>query len=325
MRIIDVSTLPYRDGIAIVNEQGVFYEQIQTDCEKTWENYNLINQNSGSLEVDKKNKMDFFNHLGQAKHENELALVTLDLCRKNVLREENVIETGEEAVNIKRFIIGEVVKIISNRRKELQENIKVEIRGFEELKNLPYECNFDNKQLKICTSPYNHIAYGEQEYFNTVYRTQGLYCTIYYESMILTGFYKPDIENVFEDLEFFNIESKIIGEYSNHYVKVVISYESNGIDAHNEVCKSFLSELYSKTDVQVLLIDLPIYISRYVLDQLLHTATEKQLIYDKSTEFLCDGLPKVFYVLTESHVIKNVRDGFYFKIFIDGKLLKCNV
>lgn len=323
MKTINVSNLPYRDDIVLLNEQGVFYEQPQSEAEKSWEKYILNNQNKDNEQNKIKDKAEFNNFINMAKQENELALVTSDLCKKGILKEVEVTESSEDYGNIKNFIIKEVRKIASLRLKELNENVEEEKRVYEEIKNLPYECKLEDGQLKIFTSPYNFLCYCNNN-FSTDFKTNGLVCEIHFKDIVLKGFYKPEIKNIFEDLEFFDVENKIKGTFIHNNIKVVISEEKqeNIINLDNEICKCLLSELYYGGEIQQLICQIPIFISRYFLNKLILDETIKEIIKIKSSEVFHDNLSSLFYVVTENNVYKVERSLSDFKIFKNGKLIK---
>lgn len=308
---LDISEFVVENEALAATESGVIYNGPRSGIEEAWDRLALHYMNRASKESRPEvSEKEFYTHLAHARAENENAVTMYNLCG-TVLRTYESHEHLEELGNIKNHIARELGTMLDKRISELEDNIQEEDRVFQEVRGHKREVKVSRSQLQIYTGPLEYVEFGAGNYS----KATGLSCKIQFKGMEVSGYYRKPFSNPFEEHGVFLLEDRLIGKYEKLGLTVLIQRER--MESSNEVCAGLLSELFCGRDIWELIPKLPVFISRFYLRGIIEKCVKRELI-ETDTKALCDGVSSVFYVKTESFVVKVDRSDNDMTIFING-------
>lgn len=302
------------NNIVSATEQELVYEFPRNRMQEVWDKLGVYYSNKSKEE----NKTDlqleeFYNMLYKAKQENEVAAETFKLMQQTVLKSYPSSEYKEQHVDIKETIRMDVLKILGNRLEELERNIVEEEKVYKQLKEINFDVRVTNQTLRVYTSPFDSVEFKpESEDYAADDQNDGLFCVLKFKDQEYRGFHKTTTRNKYEKVDY----KKYEGCYESTNVKISLQNEYS--EQRNPVCDAIIYEVVSGRSIKAIFSAIPVLLSRFHLSNLLSTMKVKKILETK-TEKLEDGLSAVFYVITDSGVIKLQRESDSFDVYLNGK------
>lgn len=320
MKKVQISDFLIQNDILTTNETGVFYDCPKSEIEKTWEllvDFYLEKQKKE--DKDELNTLEFSNLVLAARNEHESATVTFDLCDKSILKEINITEIQNDYANIKLNIVESTKASLNYFKSQLNSAIEEERRVYKEIRDIPNETTIEDLQLKVNVGSLKYVNFDIEENIEH----EGLICKIQYKENTYQGFYKFDFKSKFQYLQDLNNAKLFIGVYKYPNMCVELGFSQN-MEYDNPVCKAVIDQLISGNNMEDIVSKIRIYISRFMVSNILRKYKERRLVMDRKYDIQCDSLTEVFYVITESGVINVDRRDGDIRIYINGNMVSCD-
>lgn len=304
---LDASKFFVENKVLSASEQGVVYDLPRDKIQEAWDKLSA-RYIEKSREEHKSDILaeEFYRVLVQARVENETALETFELVNKGVITCYEATESKEQKFNIKRLIIGEVLKIFKRRVSELVDNIEREQATYSQMKTINANIKIVDGGLKVYTDPFNFISF--EQVLENREKKIGLHCTVRYRNLVYAGYFEAQTDKLF------SISPSLLGVFKEGALEIETKPEPSE-DAH-PVCTAVVRELLAGRTIKEVLPNMMVLLSKFHMDELV--GDSEKTVVKTGTPVMSDGLPSVFYAVTDSSVVKVVRSRDSFEIYRNG-------
>lgn len=187
---LDISKFLVENKILSTSELEIEYDLPKDKIEEIWNKLAVYYTEKSKKEFKSEILIeDFYKMLSQAKIENEIAMETFSLVKRNIINLYDSVEAKEPKFNIKRVIHNDIIAILKNRMEELKENIKNEKEVYQKIKKINLDIKIVDRQIRIYTSPFKFITYSQSVQSK---EERALSCILKYKNIEFKGCYLID-------------------------------------------------------------------------------------------------------------------------------------
>ncbi len=301
------------------SEDQLTYDDPLTKSEELWNKLSVYYEKKYLADnMDTLKESEFQHLINLCKVENDIAITTLGLIPRNVIKMYKTEESKEETVNIKLYILKQINEILLKRKIEFLENVQDEKKFYKRITDVFNDITYEDGIVKICYDNINYINYSEI-INDQKYNLNGISCIIRFKGLEFVYGRKLECKNEFERIKEYFFEKTIVQKYKKGYLDIeIVNHVING---ENELCKALIQEIANGKQIDDLFSILIIGICRYVLNKLLQNYKIIKII-PGSTLIKEDGRPDIYFIRADNDIYKVSYTKDSFNIYLNGNIIK---
>ncbi|UYI26731.1 hypothetical protein J0A71_03g05680 [Encephalitozoon cuniculi] len=301
---------PVMNRIAVAREDGIYYEAEKNSLAETWDRL-LEYYNERILEDHKEEieEQELYKMLCKARVEAETGRSVYELIEKGVLEVHKVRPRHVDRCEFKMHILDTCVRLLGKGIFELEDAIRQEGRVWEMVGRigLPVKLVAGEVRAYVTETEYLVVNGGGDHAYPDNWKAHGLTCTIRYLDVYLEGSVSPQSDaSKIEMVKEYFLEKSIVQEFTRNGIEIRVAAMEGPGDKKDTICMYVIEELKGGRGIREIFCKVSLYLSRKLIDIVVDGHKECTVLKHKGL-ILEDGLPEMFFVLTDTKVIKALR------------------
>ncbi|ADM12180.1 uncharacterized protein Eint_090510 [Encephalitozoon intestinalis ATCC 50506] len=312
---------PIMKRMLVAREEGIYYEMEKNSLADTWDR--LLEYYSEKILEEHKEEIEeeeLYRILCKARVEAETGRRVYELIDKDVLETHKVKPRSVDRCEFKTYILDSCIRILRKGISELKDGIEKESRVWSKVEGASMPVRLVRGKVQVYVTETEYLVVNEEgDYvYPSDWNAQGVTCKIRYMDVHLECSVLPrnSMDKIEMVKEYF-LERSIIQKFIRNDIEIEITPMENPSEREDIICKYVVCHLKRGKSIKEIFEKVNLYLSRKLVD-IIVSGSKKCTVLRYSGHVLEDGLPEVFFVLTDNKVVKAMRQQpGKFEIFVN--------